>query len=54
MGRDLALAGFRLTAEEWDDFDEDSQQQLLATFGAEDPEELALDPPYDSLELSFD
>jgi len=54
MQRELGLAGFRLTADEWNAFDDASRAALLDAVGARDADELMVDPPYESFELVFD
>lgn len=51
MGREIDLAGFRLTLDEWEALGADDRQSLLQVFGASvtrDPVEDA----YESFELS--
>jgi hypothetical protein len=52
MGREINLAGFRLTLDEWEALGADDRQSLLQVFGAAVTHD-AIEQAYDSYEVSW-
>lgn len=53
MGRDINLAGFRLTLDEWEALGADDRQSLLQVFDAAVTRD-TVEEAYESFELSWD